>query len=173
MRFKIAFIISLFLNTATTSAQTASSPAPLKKAGIAEQSSESAKLKVNSNLKTVADFYAESSDLFKKAQSDKDKTEKLLMLEKSFKKTLDDYEKALPKEGNKAEEEVSVLFYTLEPVFKLAKEKKIEPPMCSRTRQEIKTSDSMGKSAGAPTGTPALEAYKWLNLICPEVIDEE
>ncbi|QDK37653.1 hypothetical protein [Bdellovibrio sp. NC01] len=162
MRLQIALMLIVSM---TAAAQAGTTPAANKP--------ESEKPKVESKLKTVSDFYAESSDLFKKAQSDKDKTEKLLALEKSFKKTLDEYEKALPKEGNKAEEEVSLLFYTLEPVFKLAKDKKIEPDKCSRTRQEIKTSDSMGKSEGAPTGTPALEAYKWLNLICPEVIDEE
>lgn len=119
--------------------------------------------------KVVADFYKESETL---RNSPKNSAAKIKELEQSFKTTLDQYEKENPKAGDKTEQEVSLLFYTLEPVFKLAKTKKIETLDCERTRQEIKTGDGMGRPEDSVASKQANEAYKWLELLCPETIEE-
>lgn len=128
-------------------------------------------------LKVVDDFYSESTTLLKSAEKEKDtahKSEKLKDLEKSFKSTLDRYEKENPKKGNKAEEQVAVLYYTLEPVFKIFDGKKpADRESCERVRQEVKTGDSMGKPEESPSSRQALEAYKWLDLLCPAPVIEE
>lgn len=121
-------------------------------------------------LKVLADFYKESETLQELTQKEtsKDKSQHLKKLEKSFKSALDQYEKESPKEGNSEEQRISLLFYTLEPVFKLAQKNSFKESSCNSTRQEIKTGDSMGRPQGHPASKQATEAYKWLDLLCSE-----
>ena len=113
-------------------------------------------------LKTVDDFYTESETLLNSK-----KTSAIQDLEKSLKSTMDQYEKQDPLQGGKAEHEVTVLYYTLEPVFKLSHDKKITTENCAKVRQEIKTSDSMGRPEGSSMTKQADVAMKWLENICP------
>lgn len=115
-------------------------------------------------LKIVDDFYSESETLLKSK-----KTTAIQDFEKSLKSTMDQYEKQDPAQGGKAEHEVVVLYYTLEPVFKLSHDKKITSENCAKVRQEVKTSDSMGRPEGSPATKQADLALKWLKSICPAV----
>ncbi|MDG0818221.1 hypothetical protein [Bdellovibrio svalbardensis] len=125
-------------------------------------------------LKVVSDLYKESESLRSIAQKESPlKFEKIKDLEKSFKSALDQYEKENPKAGDKAEQEVSLLFYTLEPVFKLANSKEIKTSDCLKVRQEVKTGDSMGRPEGSLASKQADEAYKWLDILCPEDVGKD
>ncbi len=121
-------------------------------------------------LKVVSDFYKESEQLLQAANKDTaPKNDKLKELEKSFKSTLDQYEKENPKAGDKKEHEVSLLYYTLEPVFKLAHGKDLKEADCAKARQEVKTGDNMGRPEGSSPSKQADAAYKWLDILCSEV----
>lgn len=122
-------------------------------------------------VKTADDFYKESQSLRGLSSKEKDSKQKsrhLKKLEEAMKLALDEYEKIHPQKGDKTEEEISVLFYTLEPVFKLSKASKINSEKCAQVRQEVKTGDQMSAEEERKTASKqAQEAFKWLDEICP------
>lgn len=121
------------------------------------------------SMKNVEIFYEESENLLKQAeQKPAAKKMKLLKnLQKSMQDSLDQYEKKDPKLGGTEEDKISLLYYTIEPVFKLNLKKKITRTRCQQVQQEIRTGDRMGRPEDAPSTKPALVALAWLKTICP------
>lgn len=114
----------------------------------------------------VADFYKESKaslELAKKEKTFTKKTEQLKKLEASFKATLKEYEEKMPEEGNEQEKEVSLLFYTFEPVFKMT-----SADDCAKAEHAIKTDDRMGRGEEAELTPRATEALQWVKVLCPK-----
>lgn len=112
----------------------------------------------------VADFYKESKatlELAKKEKTFNKKMEQLKKLESSFKTTLKEYEEKLPDEGSDEEKEVSLLFYTLEPVFSMTS---IDD--CAKAEHSIKTDDRMGRGEEAKLTPRAEEALRWVTALC-------
>ncbi len=112
----------------------------------------------------VADFYKESKaslELAKKEKTFGKKLEQLKKLESSFKTTLKEYEEKMPDEGNDEEKEVSLLFYTLEPVFNMNSTED-----CVKTEHAIKADDRMGRGEEAKLTPRAEEALNWVKVLC-------
>ncbi|MFV3409750.1 hypothetical protein ACNH6C_14155 [Bdellovibrio bacteriovorus] len=118
-------------------------------------------------LKNTDDFLKESQAAFEKASKEttfEKKSTVLKALEKSFEATLNQYEKTNPTEGDDKEQDVARLFYTLEPVFELAKLKEKTKKDCARKKQDILTGDNQPDDA--PTSPNAKEALRWIELLC-------
>lgn len=118
-------------------------------------------------LKSVDDFYKESQSAFEKAGKEttyEKKSSLLKDLEKSFEAALDQYEKTNPIEGNDQEQDVSRLFYTLEPAFELAKLKVKDKKECARKKQDVLTGDNQADDT--PASPKAKEALRWIELLC-------
>lgn len=123
----------------------------------------------HAGLKKVTDFYKESEASYQKALKEKTSSKKaayLKDLKKSFEATLDEYEKKNPKEGSNQENEVSLLYYTLEPVFELAELPKISEKDCDKKEMTVRSHASMGKPEGTKLSPRALEALRWIEVLC-------
>ncbi|WII70895.1 hypothetical protein QJS83_10525 [Bdellovibrio sp. 22V] len=121
------------------------------------------------DLKKVDDFYKESEAAYQKAAKEKTfakKSSYLKDLKKSFETTLNDYEKTNPKEGSAQEQEVSRLYYTLEPVFDVADLKTASEKDCDKKEQTVRAHASMGQPEGATLPARAQEAIRWLEILC-------
>lgn len=120
-------------------------------------------------LKSLDSLYQESEKLLAEAMGTKGFTERsksILKLEKIFTDTLNAYEKKYPKKGNKKEEDIALLYYTLEPAFELAHQKTISEKDCANKKQTVLTNDSMGRGESPPFTKPAKEALLWIELLC-------
>ena len=119
-------------------------------------------------LKNVDDFYKESTAYLNDAAKETEFAQKKSVLKKfeaSFNSTLDQYKKQNPKQGPSEEQEVAVLYYTLDPVWKIAKLSKLSEKDCIQSREEIESADRIGRK-GDDLTKPASEAIKWLNTLC-------
>lgn len=94
------------------------------------------------------------------------KSQKLKDLEKEFKSAMSEYEKAKPTEGDDAEEKVTKFFFSMEPVFKMASNKKPSTKDCDKTRQQIDFEDRGSRGENAPLTPDAEEALAWVKTLC-------
>lgn len=118
---------------------------------------------------TEADLLKKSQDAHTKASKESSyagKAQILKELEKSFETTLTQYEKKNPQEGSDQEQDVSRLFYTLEPAFNLAKLTSKDKKACARARNSVLAGATQGKSEDTPPGPRAQEALRWIELLC-------
>ncbi len=139
MRHSLILLVSLFTITAEAKIQTAE-----------YFYSQSQKLQKSLNEKTTA----------------QEKAKTLKKLQAEFEQTLKDYKKKNTKESTPEEDKVSLLFFTMEPTFNLAKKSKWNDKDCERTESEIRSGDSMGREEGAATTTQAGEALAWIKILC-------
>jgi|GEM_PF-1772925 len=128
-----------------------------------------AALTASAELKKVTDFYSESEQQYKKAQSEKTfaaRAKILRELESSLEGTLQEYEKKNPREAEKDEKEVSLFHSTLEAAYDIAHQKTADQKDCAKKRQSVLTGDSMGRGESAPLTKPAQETLRWIDLLC-------
>lgn len=121
------------------------------------------------NGNTESDLLRKSQDAYLKASKETSYTRKaeiLKGLEKSFESVLAEYEKLNPQEGSDQEQDVSRLFYTLEPAFNLAKLKTKDKKACARERMSVISGAAQGKAEDTPPGPRAQEALRWIDLLC-------
>ncbi|MEK2645357.1 hypothetical protein [Bdellovibrio sp. BCCA] len=121
------------------------------------------------DLKKADDFYKESETAYQKALKEKTFSKKasyLKDLKKSFETTLKEYEKKNPDEGTDQEQEVSTLYYTLEPAFELSALNKVTEKECDKKELTVRSQAGHGKEEGAKLSARAEEALRWIEVLC-------
>lgn len=135
--------------------------APL--AAVAEASATPTKLKSSEH------FYSQSQKMLQELttkETPKKKAQALKKLETEFEATIKDYKKQNPEESNAEEDKISLLYFTMEPTFKLSHKSKWSAKDCENTEAEIKSGDSVARDEGSPTTPQAGEALAWLKALC-------
>jgi biopolymer transport protein ExbB/TolQ len=120
-------------------------------------------------IQKVDYFYDQSKKLqqtIKEKDSVQNKAKTLQKLEAEFAQTLKEYKKKYAKESSAEEDKVSLLFFTMEPTFNLAKKTAWDQKDCERTEVEIRSGDAMGREENAATTPQAGEALAWLKILC-------
>ncbi|MGZ3744374.1 MAG: hypothetical protein ACXWRE_09690 [Pseudobdellovibrionaceae bacterium] len=123
----------------------------------------------SATLKTVTDLMNEAKENraeISPQNSLEEKLKKLRQFENSLSSTLKGYIKASAQEGGEAEEKVAKFSYRFEVLFKLSRQKQINPEACKKSRHQIEFEDKSGKSEDAKLSEAAEEALQWLDLIC-------
>lgn len=118
---------------------------------------------------TVQELLKESEGVRKRiaTQSTMDgKKSELKKLEDILQTTMKKYEAESPQEGTKEEDQVNKLFFSLEPVFDMSKEK-ISKVECDKADQRIRIEDRDNtKPNPEELSTQAKEAIAMLKLFC-------
>lgn len=95
-----------------------------------------------------------------------DKRRELKKLEDKFNTTMKEYEAESPEEGSKDEDQVNKLFFSLEPVFDMSKNK-ISKAECEKAEHRIRLEDrDMTKKNPNELSMQADEALAMLKLFC-------
>ena len=134
-----------------------------------------AQTSVKANSKSpanVAEFLTLSAELREKAKSAKDfkgKTEELKKLEKEFIKVRAELKKKYPKKGPPEEKPINVFFYTLEPVFEIAKKSEALDKDCNEAARQIKADDRSDKKETDPVDKDSAEGLAWVSVLCDEL----
>lgn len=126
-------------------------------------------LTAEAKIQNVDYFYSQSQKIQKSVTekaSQKEKADSMKKLEAEFEQTLKAYKKKNAKESSAEEDKVSLLFFTMEPTFTLAKKSTWNEKDCERTESEIRSGDAMGREEGAATTPQAGEALAWLKILC-------
>lgn len=93
------------------------------------------------------------------------KIKKFKEFESSLNATIKDYRKESPTEGGSAEEKVMKFSYSLEPISELTS-KKIVKDDCAKTKGNIELEEQSGKPEGSSLSKDAIEALKWVEILC-------
>jgi hypothetical protein len=116
--------------------------------------------------KSAGDFFDLSVQFraeVKKEKSFAKKQAKLQQLKTSLQTSKKESEAKNPHEGDTAEDQVTFLYLTFQPLFKMADASKNE---CAKTRHQITLEDRMGRGENAVLTADAKEALEWLKILC-------
>lgn len=121
------------------------------------------------DLPSTDDLYKRSTELQPEATAKepvKAATKNLKTLEKELTAAIKAYKLDNPTESTKEEDGISLLYFSLEPVFNLAKKSKITTEDCELTESELLAGDRKDDASG-PSKNVA-EALIWQKILCKE-----
>ncbi|MNS86794.1 hypothetical protein D3C72_1207090 [compost metagenome] len=128
-------------------------------------------LKVIAAPTTLPEFLKSSEELRGKAKIAKDfkgKAAELKKLEAQLNEVRAEFKKKKPT-GDKvptAQHEVTVFYYSLTPLFEIAKKDQADSKECAQAERRILSSANQGKIEGAPHDKDSLEVIAWHKLLC-------